>query len=98
MYTALNGKAHMIWKRVWGMKIDINIDFLAISPPILEGFDFMQAELYCCGVENSTDWMNSTIWVNQTMETITLVSLVIICRLYYVGQMISFGLLLLLLL
>ena len=33
----------------------------------------MQAELYCCGVENSTDWMNSTIWVNQTMETITLV-------------------------
>lgn len=43
----------------------------AISPPISEGFDFMQAELYCCGVENSTDWMNSTIWVNQTMETIT---------------------------
>ena len=49
----------------------ILILILAISPPILEGFDFMQAELYCCGVENSTDWMNSTIWLNQTMETIT---------------------------
>jgi len=42
----------------------------ALSPPIKLGFDELQKNLECCGVNNSTDWNLSTIWLNQTDEII----------------------------
>lgn len=42
----------------------------ALSPPIAIGFNELQSNLACCGVNNATDWNLSTIWLNETVETI----------------------------
>jgi hypothetical protein len=43
-----------------------------LAPPIQKGFDLMQSDLHCCGVENSTDWVQSQIWLNSTLQIIEL--------------------------
>ena len=45
-----------------------------LAPPIQKGFDLIQTDLHCCGVENSTDWVQSQIWLNSTLQIIESVS------------------------
>jgi len=46
------------------------IDSYATSNATRDGFNFIQTDLQCCGVWNTTDWSNSQTWLDQVNATL----------------------------